>query len=148
MTVRVVSSGSGVAGVGSAQVVVPNVVGLTEAAAKAALTDFPFRVRTVETSGTPGTVFAQDPPAPAVRPRRSVVTIFLIVAATPDTDDILTALQGLKDSVDALETEQSAKDRNDAVLEQLEEIKKNLPPYGGSGSPGTSTTTSARTTGS
>ena len=146
MSLRVVSSSSSAAGVGAAQVVVPDVTGLTEAAAKAALTDFTVRVRTVETGGTAGTVFAQDPAAPAVRPRRSLVTIFLIVNPAPDDADVVAALQGLTESVDALaatvETEQSAKDRNDAVLQRLQEIKDSLPPYTGTGKTSSAKSTS------
>src|SRR3954470_15736268 len=102
MSFSVVSSGSGTVGVSSAQVVVPDVVGLTEAAARAALTDFTVRPRTVETSGTAGTVFAQDPAAPAVRSRRSTVTIFLIVTGPPNDADVVAALQGLTTSVQDL----------------------------------------------
>jgi PASTA domain len=130
MSLRVIGSGAAV--VGAAQVVVPDVVGFTEAAARAALTEFTVRVRTVETDGTAGTVFAQDPAAAAIRPRRSVVTLFLIVNPPPGNVDIVAALKALTDSVDARETEQAAKGRNDAVLAGLEEIKKNLPPYSGS----------------
>lgn len=152
MPLRVVSSGTSAARAGSgAQVVVPDVVGRTEAAARVDLTDFTVRVRPVETAGTAGNVFAQDPPAPAVRPRRSVVTLFLIVNPAPDSDDVVTALKGLTDSVNnlagAVETELSAKDRNDVVLKRLQKIEDKLPPdsgsSGGSGTTGKSTSSSS-----
>jgi beta-lactam-binding protein with PASTA domain len=138
MPLRVVSSSSsGVSG-GAVQVVVPNVAGKSEAEAKAALDDFTVRVRTVEASGTAGTVFAQDPAAATIRPRRSQVTIFVIVNPAPDNEDVATALNELTEAVTtlgttALETEQSAKDRNDVVLQRLQEIKDGLPPSGGGG---------------
>lgn len=152
MPLRVVSSGTSAARAGGgAQVVVPGVVGLAEAAARADLTDFTVRVRSVETAGTAGNVFAQDPPAAAVRPRRSVVTLFLIVNSVPDSDDVVAALKGLTDSVNNLagvvETEQSAKGRSDVVLQRLQNIEDKLPPgsgpSGGSGSTGKSTSSSS-----
>jgi hypothetical protein len=140
MPLRVVSSSSGVSS-GAVQVVVPDVAGKSEAEAKAALDDFTVRVRTVEASGTAGTVFAQDPAAGAIRPRRSSVTIFIIVNPAPDSADVAKALTELKQSVDTLgttlETEAAAKVRNDAVLQGLQEIKDNLPPSGYSSSSGT-----------
>jgi hypothetical protein len=130
MPLRVVSNSSGVSG-GAVQVVVPNVAGKTEAEAKAALDDFTIRVRTVEASGPAGTVFAQDPAANTIRPRRSSVTIFIIVNPAPDSADVAKALTDLKTSVDTLgttlETEAAAKGRNDVVLERLQEIKDGLP---------------------
>lgn len=124
MPLRVVGS-SGV--IGAAQVVVPDVSGQTEAEAKVSLADFTVRVRTVETSGIAGTVFATDPAKDSVRPKRSLVTIFMIVNPVPDNDDVVAALVELTTAViqlgTTLETEQSAKDRNDVVLQKLLEIK-------------------------
>jgi hypothetical protein len=134
MALTVVSSGSG----GAVQVVVPDVSGKTEAEAKALLDDFTVRVRKVEALGTAGTVLAQDPEAGEIRPKRSTVTIFVIVTPAPDSADVAKALADLKTSVDTLgttlETEAAAKARHDEVLKQLKEIKDKLPPPGGGGS--------------
>jgi len=134
MALTVVSSGSG----GAVQVVVPDVSGKTEAEAKALLDDFTVRVRKVEALGTAGTVLAQDPEAGEIRPKRSAVTIFVIITPAPDSADVAKALADLKTSVDTLgttlETEAAAKARHDEVLKQLKEIKDKLPPPGGGGS--------------
>ena len=130
MPLRVVSSTGSAVSAGAVQVVVPDVTGATEAEAKAALDDFTVRVRKVEALGTAGTVLAQDPEADEIRPKRSTVTIFVIVTLAPDSADVATALAELKQSVDnlgtTLETEQAAKDRHDVVLQRLQEIKDGL----------------------
>lgn len=136
MPLHVVSSTGTVAG--KAQLVVPDVSGDTEGEAKLTLADFTVRVRTVETPGQAGTVFAQDPAGGSVRPRRSPITIFLIVNPAPDNDDLVGALNDLTAAVDTLAgtvgTEQAAKDRHDVVLQRLDEIKDGLSGvYGGSG---------------
>ncbi|MBG0564860.1 PASTA domain-containing protein [Actinoplanes aureus] len=171
MAISGVTIGSGVGG--AVAVVVPDVRTRSEADAKTAITAAGLRpvVRQIETSGTAGTVFNQDPAGGTVRNKNSTVSIFIIKTPTAPPVDIgqrldeiktavgeantgigqtKTAVDGvgtavgevktavdqannsvgqLKDAVGLVETDANAAQRQQEILDKLNEISERLPKY-------------------
>lgn len=105
---------------GGIRVGVPPVIDLPQADAEALLARHQLRARIqpVEAEGTPGHVFAQQPPPRTVRPRGSVVTLQVIRApAVPH--DIGTLLADLQAAVAKLETDEAAERRKKEIIDGL-----------------------------
>lgn len=105
----------------TSQVGVPDVVGTTRAVAEERLRTLGLtvRFRPILADGDPDTVFSQEPPARAVRPRKSVVTL-QVVTVPPDSPDLGRKLDDLAAAMAGLETEAAAKARHEALMERLD----------------------------
>ncbi|WP_460525386.1 PASTA domain-containing protein [Flindersiella endophytica] len=118
-------TGITIGGAGTATpVAVPDVVGQDQADAEQALKDRGFKVlaRQVEADGTEGTVFSQDPAGNTAANRGSTVQLFIV--ENPDIPlNIGQELAEIKAALALVETDTTAAQRNQAVLDKLDTVE-------------------------